>query len=43
MTFYQSEATTKEMGENFFGMDLDKVIGLLLTKKAVAYGMPTTS
>ena len=28
MTFYQSEATTKEMGENFFGMDLDKVIGL---------------
>jgi beta-galactosidase len=28
MTFYQSEATTKEMGQNFFGMNLDKVIGL---------------
>ena len=28
MTFYQSEATTKEMGANYFGMELDKVIGL---------------
>ncbi len=28
MTFYQSEATTEEMGENYYGMDLDKVIGL---------------
>lgn len=28
MTFYQSEASTNAMGENFFGMDLDKVIGL---------------
>lgn len=28
MTFYQSEATTKEMGENFFGMDREKSIGL---------------
>lgn len=25
MTFYQSEATTKEMGKNFFGMDLQHV------------------
>jgi len=28
MTFYQSEASTQSMGENFFGMDLEKVIGL---------------
>ena len=28
MTFYQSEATTREMGENFFSMNLNKVIGL---------------
>ena len=28
MTFYQSEATTEEMGENFFGMDRKKNIGL---------------
>lgn len=28
MTFYQSEATTEEMGENFFGMDRKKSIGL---------------
>ena len=28
MTFYQSEASTQAMGQNFFGMDLDKVIGL---------------
>lgn len=28
MTFYQSEASVSAMGENFFGMDLDKVIGL---------------
>ena len=28
MTFYQSEATTEEMGENFFGMDREKSIGL---------------
>lgn len=28
MTFYQSEASTSAMGDNFFGMDLDKVIGL---------------
>ena len=28
MTFYQSEATMAGMGENFYGMDLDKVIGL---------------
>lgn len=28
MNFYQSEASTAAMGENFFGMDLDKVIGL---------------
>lgn len=28
MTFYQSEASTNAMGANFFGMNLDKVIGL---------------
>ena len=28
MNFYQSEASVSAMGENFFGMDLDKVIGL---------------
>ena len=28
MTFYQSEASVSAMGENYFGMDLDKVIGL---------------
>ena len=28
MTFYQSEATTEEMCENFFGMDRKKSIGL---------------
>lgn len=28
MNFYQSEASTAAMGENFFGMELDKVIGL---------------
>jgi beta-galactosidase len=28
MTFYQSEASTKDMGPNFFGMNGDKVIGL---------------
>jgi beta-galactosidase len=28
MTFYQSEASTQAMGQNFFEMDLDKVIGL---------------
>ncbi len=28
MTFYQSEASIAAMGENFFAMDLDKVIGL---------------
>ena len=28
MTFYQSEASISNMGPNFFGMDLDKVIGL---------------
>ena len=28
MTFYQSEASTKDMGQNYFGMDLDSVIGL---------------
>ena len=28
MTFYQSEASTGNMGPNFFEMDLDKVIGL---------------
>lgn len=28
MNFYQSEASTVAMGENFFGMELDKVIGL---------------
>ena len=28
MTFYQSEATTAGMGQNFFEMDLDRVIGL---------------
>jgi len=28
MIFYQSEANTSNMGPNFFGMDLDKVIGL---------------
>ena len=27
MTFYQSEATMAALGENFFAMDLDKVIG----------------
>lgn len=28
MTFYQSEANLPMMGPNFFGMDLDKVVGL---------------
>ena len=28
MTFYQSEASTQAMGQNFFEMKLDKVIGL---------------
>ncbi|MCI6617793.1 MAG: DUF4982 domain-containing protein [Prevotella sp.] len=28
MVFYQSEANTSNMGPNYFGMDLDKVIGL---------------
>ena len=28
LTFYQSEANTSAMGPNFFGMDLDKVVGL---------------
>ena len=28
MTFYQSEASTSNMGENFYGMDLQKVVGL---------------
>ena len=28
MTFYQSEASTQAMGQNFFEMELDKVIGL---------------
>ncbi len=28
MNFYQSEASVSSMGENFFAMDLDKVIGL---------------
>ena len=28
MTFYQSEASVSAMGENYFGMDLDKIIGL---------------
>ncbi len=28
MTFYQSEASVSAMGENYFAMDLDKVIGL---------------
>ena len=28
MNFYQSEASVAAMGENFFGMELDKVIGL---------------
>lgn len=28
MTFYQSEASVAAMGENYFSMDLDKVIGL---------------
>ena len=28
MTFYQSEASVAAMGENFFSMNLDKVIGL---------------
>ena len=28
MTFYQSEASTQAMGENFFAMNLDRVIGL---------------
>ncbi|MCR4919533.1 MAG: DUF4982 domain-containing protein [Prevotella sp.] len=28
MTFYQSEASISAMGENFFAMDLDRVIGL---------------
>jgi len=28
MTFYQSEASTAAMGENYFAMDLNKVIGL---------------
>ena len=28
MTFYQSEAAVASMGENYFAMDLDKVIGL---------------
>ncbi len=28
MTFYQSEASTQAMGQNYFEMDLDRVIGL---------------
>lgn len=28
MTFYQSEASVAAMGENYFAMDLDKVVGL---------------
>jgi beta-galactosidase len=28
MMFYQSEANTSDMGPNFFGMNLDKVLGL---------------
>lgn len=28
MTFYQSEASISAMGENYFAMDLDKVVGL---------------
>ncbi len=28
MTFYQSEASVSAMGENYYAMDLDKVIGL---------------
>ena len=28
MTFYQSEATTAGMGQNFFEMDLDRIVGL---------------
>ena len=28
MTFYQSEASVAAMGENYYGMELDKVIGL---------------
>lgn len=28
MIFYQSEASTADMGTNFFGMNLDKVVGL---------------
>ena len=28
MTFYQSEANTRDMGENYYGMNLDRVIGL---------------
>jgi beta-galactosidase len=28
MSFYQSEASTKDMGLNYFGMNRDKVIGL---------------
>ncbi|MBQ0074397.1 MAG: DUF4982 domain-containing protein [Prevotella sp.] len=28
MTFYQSEASVAAMGENYFAMDLDKVIGM---------------
>ncbi len=28
MTFYQSEANTSNMGPNFFGMNLDKVVGV---------------
>ena len=28
MIFYQSEASTSDMGTNFFGMDLDRVVGL---------------
>lgn len=28
MTFYQSEASVSAMGENYFAMDLDRVIGL---------------
>lgn len=28
MIFYQSEANTSSLGPNFFGMDLDKVVGL---------------
>ena len=34
--FFQSEATTAELGRNFFGMDLDKVVGLAYWG-AVAY------